>query len=219
MNYFITATDTAAGKTYVTALLIRALRNLGHKSVAIKPIACGSLDDSKKLQAAANHEISLEDITPFYYKAPLSPFHAAEAEGKNFSMNHILSSLSHLQKKHISLLVEGVGGWLVLLSPTESIADLARATQLPILLVVRNRLGSMNHTLLTLESIKYHGCRCAGILLNHHPEDHEDQAREKYRKFFRELCKKRELPVFLEIEPGQEELILSPDHPLVHLEQ
>ncbi len=219
MNYFITATDTAAGKTYVTALLIRALRKLGHKSIGIKPIACGSLEDSKTLQAAADHEISLENITPFYYKAPLSPFHAAAEEGKIFSMNHILSTLSNLQKKHVSLLVEGVGGWLVLLSPTESIADLARATQLPILLVVRNRLGSMNHALLTLESIKHHGCRCAGILLNHHPEDHEDPARDKYRHFFSELCKKRELPVFLEIEPGQEELILSPEHPIVHLDK
>lgn len=210
MNYFITGTDTGVGKTYVTALLVRAFRKLGHKTVAMKPIACGSLDDSRILQAAADHQIPLAKITPVYYKAPLSPLDAAKKEGKQFAMGQVLSIFNNLQKKHTSILVEGVGGWLVSLSPTESVADLAAATKLPILLVVRNRLGAMNHALLTLESIKHHGCACSGILLNHHPDDDGDLAIKEYRYFFKELCKKKKLPVFLEIEPGQEEIGLEP---------
>ncbi|MFZ4115346.1 MAG: dethiobiotin synthase [Chthoniobacterales bacterium] len=210
MNYFITATDTNAGKTYVTALLTRAFRKLGLDTLAMKPIACGDWSDSKILQSAAGNTLTLEEITPVYCQTPLAPIHAAQREGKLFSIDHVLPAFHHLRKKTSSLLVEGVGGWLALLSPTESLADLACAIQFPILLVVRNRLGAMNHALLTLESIKHHGCHCAGIILNHHPDDEGDLAIEGYRHFFKELSQERKFPIFLEVEPGQEEIsILS----------
>lgn len=206
MNYFITATDTDAGKTYVTALLTRAFRKMGLKTVSMKPIASGGWNDSKILQAAADHELTLEEITPVYYQAPLVPLDAAPLEGKIFSSKQILLTFHALQEKHPSILVEGVGGWLVPLSPTESLPDLARAIGFPILLVVRNRLGALNHALLTLESIQQHGCHCAGIILNHHPNDQGDPAIEGYRRFFKELSQKKQFSIFLEIASGQEEI-------------
>ena len=206
MNFFITATDTDAGKTYVTALLTRALRKAGLGTVAMKPLACGGLIDTETLRAAADNELTLKEVTPVFYKAPLVALDAAPLEGKVFSMDQVLPAFEQLRKKYSSLLVEGVGGWLVPLTPNESLPDLVRAMNLPVLLVVRNRLGALNHALLTLESIEHHGLTCAGILLNHHPSDQGDPAIEGYRRFFKELAEKRNLPIFLEIAIGQEEI-------------
>lgn len=206
MNFFITATDTDAGKTYVTALLTRALRKAGFGTVATKPIASGGWGDAEALRAAADHELTLEEITPVFYKAPLVPLDAAPLEGKVFSSEQVLPTFERLRKKHPSLLVEGVGGWLVPLSPTESLPDLVRVMNLSVLVVVRNRLGALNHTLLTLESIEHHGLTCAGLLINHHPADVDDPAIEGYRHFFKELAKKKGFPIFLEIDPGQSEI-------------
>jgi dethiobiotin synthetase len=206
MNYFITATDTDGGKTFVTALLTRAFQKLGLKTIAIKPIASGSWNDSKILQEAAKNQLMLEEITPVFYKNPLAPLNAAPLEGKMFSLNQVLPTLQELQKKHSSIFVEGVGGWLVPLSPTESLPELVLAIGFPVLVVVRNRLGAMNHTLLTLDSIEHYGCTCSGILLNHHPDDKDDFSAQSNRIFFQELAKKRGFPIFLEVESDQEEL-------------
>ncbi|HLB33103.1 MAG: dethiobiotin synthase [Verrucomicrobia bacterium RIFCSPHIGHO2_12_FULL_41_10] len=203
MNYFITSTDTNAGKTYATALLTRSLRKAGWNTVAMKPLSCGGLDDSETLRAAADNELSLEEVTPVSYKAALGPLDAAPLEGKQFSCEEIIPTFQHLRKKYSSLLVEGIGGWLVPLSPKESLPDLVQAMGLPVLLVVRNRLGALNHTLLTLESIQHHGMTCDGILLNHHPEDQDDLAIEGNRRFLQKLAIKLQLPFFLEIYPKQ----------------
>ncbi|MDH4470169.1 MAG: dethiobiotin synthase [Verrucomicrobiae bacterium] len=206
MNYFITATDTDGGKTFLTALLTRALRTLGFNTIALKPIASGSWNDSQILQEASEHQLRLEEITPVFYKTPLAPIHAAPLEGTFFSLDQVLPALAQLKKKHASMIVEGVGGWLVPLSSTESLPDLARAIGFPILLVVRNRLGAINHALLTLDSIRHSGCTCAGIILNHHPDDKDDIAAKGNRLFFKELTQRRGLSIFLEIESDQKEL-------------
>lgn len=207
-SFFITATDTDAGKTYVTALLTRVLRKAGLKTVAIKPLACGSMNDSTTLQAAADHELSLEEITPVFYEAPLVPLDAAPLEGKIFSLGQVLPTIQKLQKNYSSLLIEGVAGWLHPLSPTEILPDLAHAIGFPIILVIRNRLGAMNHTLLTLESIAHRGFHCAGMILNHHPEDQEDPAIPGNRRFFQNLAQQQKHNFFLEVEPNQQELSL-----------
>ena len=206
-NYFITATDTDAGKTYVTSLLTRAFRKAGWNTVAIKPLASGGLSDAEMLQAAADHELTLEEITPVHYKAALGPLDAAPLEGKVFSIEQVLPTFLRLQKKYSSILIEGVGGWLVPLSPKEGLPDLAAAIGFPVLIVVRNRLGALNHTLLTLESIKGYGLTCSGILLNHHPEDKDDPATEGNRRFLKEITQKNQWPIFLEIEPDQKEIL------------
>ncbi len=217
MRYFITATDTDAGKTYVTTLLTRTFRKLGLPTLAIKPIASGSLQDSLQLQLAAENTLSLEEITPLYYQTPLAPYHAAKREGKPFSMQQALSTFHLLEKKYSSLLVEGAGGWLVLLSENESIASLARTINFPVLVVVRNRLGAMNHALLTLQAIEHYGCHCAGMILNHHPEDRSDLVIGEYRSFFKELSEKKNFSFFLEVEANQQELSADQLHYIAQL--
>jgi len=206
MNFFITGTDTDAGKTYVTALLTRSLRKAGFDTVAMKPISCGEPGDTLALQAAADNELATKEVTPLSYSAPLAPIEAARLEGRTFDPSELMTMFTHLRSTHRSLLVEGVGGWLVPIAESYSGADLAKAMGLPVLLVVRNRLGTLNHALLTLESIKSHGLTCAGIVINNHPADAADSAAEGNRRLLPELAG---IPILFEITPGQTELDLA----------
>lgn len=206
MNFFVTGTDTDAGKTFVTALLTRSLRKAGFDTVAMKPVSCGEPGDTEEIRAAAENELSSGEVTPVAYKAPLAPIEAARLEGRTFEPEEVLAVFRNLRATHLSMLVEGVGGWLVPLAPGYTSADLAVAMGLPVLLVVRNRLGCVNHTLLTLESIKAHGLTCAGIVLNNHPADNGDAAREGNRRLIPTLT---DVPVLFEIMPGQKELDLA----------
>jgi dethiobiotin synthetase len=206
MNFFITGTDTDAGKTFVTALLTRSLRKAGFDTVAMKPVCCGEPEDTKALLAAADNELSTGEVTPVSYAAPLAPIEAARLEGRPFDPEEILGVFHRLKNSRRSLLVEGVGGWLVPLAPGYTTADLAKAMDLPVLLVVRNRLGALNHTLLTLESIRNHGLICGGIVLNHHPSDDGDAAREGNRRLLTTLTN---VPILFEIESGQTTLELA----------
>ena len=206
MNFFITATDTDAGKTYVTSLLTRSLRKAGFDTVAMKPISCGEPEDTQRLFAAADGAIPMEEVTPVSYRAPLAPIEAARLEGRTFDPEEVLPTFRHLRGGHASLLVEGVGGWLVPLSANYSGADLAKAMGLPVLLVVRNKLGTLNHALLTLESIKARGLTCSGIVINNHPADKEDPAREGNSRLLAELSG---VPILFEIFPGQTEMELA----------
>jgi dethiobiotin synthetase len=206
MTFFITGTDTDAGKTFVTALLTRSLRKAGFDTVAMKPISCGEPGDTGALREAADNELSIEEVTPVAYKAPLAPIEAARLEGRTFNPAEVMKAFHHLRSTHRSLLVEGVGGWLVPLSSTYDAADLAKEMNLPVLLVVRNKLGTLNHALLTLESIKARGLTCAGIVLNNHPSDEGDPAREANGRLLAELSG---VPILFEIFPGQTDLELA----------
>jgi len=206
MNFFITGTDTDAGKTFVTALLTRSLRKAGLDTVAMKPVSCGEPGDTSEIRASADHELTAKEVTPVSYKAPLAPIEAARLEGRTFNPAEVMEAFHKLRSSHLSLLVEGVGGWLVPLAPGYSSADLAKEMGLPVLLVIRNRLGALNHALLTLESIKAHGLTCGGIVLNNHPADKGDLAREGNRRLLPELT---DVPVLFEISPGQTELDLQ----------
>ena len=206
MNFFITGTDTDSGKTYVTALLTRSLRCAGFDTVAMKPVSCGEPEDTRALLAAADQELSPGEVTPVSYKAPLAPIEAACLEGRSFDPEVILTVFRRLKNSRRSLLVEGVGGWLVPLAPGYTTADLAKAMDLPVLLVVRNRLGSLNHTLLTLESIRNHGLTCGGIVLNNHPAAEGDASREGNRRLLPSLT---DVPILFEIGSGQSDLDLA----------
>jgi len=206
MNFFVTGTDTDVGKSFFTVLLTRALRAAGFDTVAMKPVSCGEPGDTVLLRDAAERELSLDEVTPVSYAAPLAPVEAARLEGRRFDPEAVLGTFRRIRNTRASVLVEGVGGWLVPISESYSGADLAKDLGLPVLLVVRNRLGSLNHALLTLESIRSHGLTCAGIALNHHPADSEDISLPGNKRLLAELAG---VPVLFEITPGQTELVLA----------
>jgi dethiobiotin synthetase len=200
MNLFITGTDTNAGKTFVTALLTRALRARGFETIALKPLCSGERSDVEILQAASDHCLSLDETNPIWLREPAAPLVAARLENRTLSLDPLVAWFRNLSHKHQSLLVEGAGGWLVPITPTETIADLTARLSLPVVVVVANRLGCINHTLLTLESIRAKGLHCPGIVLNTFSTSEDIVTRTN-----RDILEQH-TPILLEVHPGQTEI-------------
>ncbi len=204
MNCFLTGTDTDVGKTYVAALLVRALRRAGLDTVAMKPICCGDRSDSELLHAACGKSIPLDDVNPVWLGTPAAPAVAAASAGRAIDLDLIRSTFARLRGTHRSLLVEGAGGWLVPIAPGYFVADLARDFGLPVVVVVRNRLGALNHTLLTVESIRARGLPCAGIILNN--IDAPGEASRTNRAVIEDLL---DVPILFEIAKDQRAIELG----------
>ena len=158
---FVTGTDTGVGKTFVTAALVRELRRAGVHAGAVKPFATGNRGDARVLRAAMNGELSLSEINPVFFRRPLAPMVAARLEGKRVPLRVRLPA-----KPFGLLLVEGIGGWLVPLTERVTVADWAARQGWPILIVARAGLGTINHTLLTVESARRRGVKIAAVILN-----------------------------------------------------
>jgi dethiobiotin synthetase len=196
---FVTGTDTGVGKTYVTALLTRSLRRAGLDTVALKPICCGPRDDVDALCAASEHELTPDETNPVWLEAPAAPLVTARRENTVIDLATLDRWFEGIQAGRNSLLVEGVGGWLVPVAPGQTSADLAEMFGLPVLVVVANKLGCLNHTLLTLESIRARGLTCAGLILNS-LTDEASVATETNREILQEFS---EAPILFEVKPGQ----------------
>ena len=167
MHFFITGTDTDVGKTYVTAQLLRALRARGVDAVGFKPLCCGSRDDAEALRAASDGALELNEGHPVWLRAPAAPFAAALVENRTIDLDLIRETFARLRVRHDTVLVEGVGGWLVPITRDFTVADLAKEWQLPVLVVVKNVLGALNHAALTVQAVRATGLLCAGLMLNH----------------------------------------------------
>ena len=206
MNYFITGTDTNVGKTFVTALLIRALRKAGLDTVGMKPICCGDRDDAELLRAAAADSVELNEINPIWFRTPAAPYTASIIENRMIDLDAIREHYKRLRQSHRSLLVEGVGGWMVPIRKDYFVRDLAAEFGLPILLVVPNRLGALNHALLTIQSIQSSGQTCAGIVLNNADATSQVIASVTNRSMLEDLAG---VPILFEIERDQPTLTLG----------
>ncbi len=166
MSYFVTGTDTGVGKTHTIVQILQRYRAAGRRAAGMKPICCGDRDDATRLLAAGCDGLTLDEINPVWLQTAAAPLVAARAEGYDLKPELLLDAFRSLQDRVPNVFVEGVGGWLVPITANFKVADLARSLGLPVLLVVQNRLGCLNHTLLTLESIRAAGLRCAAVLLN-----------------------------------------------------
>ncbi len=206
MSLFVTATDTGAGKTFVSALLIRTLRRRGIDAVGMKPLCCGDRDDAEILHAASDGVVSLNAINPVWLRAPVAPYTASLIENRAIDLDLIRESYAALRKAHRVVIVEGVGGWLVPITADYFIRDLAREFALPALVVSGNRLGALNHTLLTLESIRTAQVPCAGLILNEiAPRDPSDLAVSTNQAVLEAVS---QVPFCIEIVHGQSEFDL-----------
>ena len=182
---FVTGTDTGVGKTVVTAALARALKSRGIDVGVMKPVATGCLSqngtllsgDAQRLLEAAQTDDPLELVSPHRFAPPVAPWVArglsrrqtdgGQAKGRvPFSFDRIERAYQVLISRHEILLVEGIGGLLVPLDERHTVADLIRHLQLPVLIVARASLGTINHTLLTLEAARAAGLQVLGIVLN-----------------------------------------------------
>jgi dethiobiotin synthetase len=167
---FVTGTDTGVGKTEVACALVAAVRVDGLDLGAMKPaqsgVAPGEASDADRLRAAAGGGDPPELVCPYTFAAPLAPGVAARLAGVELRLEAILEAARQLASRHAALLVEGAGGLLVPLTPRETYADLAVALGLPVLVVARAGLGTVNHTALTVEALRARRLAVAGIVLN-----------------------------------------------------
>lgn len=163
---FVTGTDTDVGKTWVACLLARELRENGHKVGVMKPAESGMNQDAVLLKKASGSSAPLRRIRPYHFKAALAPALAAAAEGKMVKLGTIRRAFQGLRRTHDGVLVEGAGGLLVPLSRDALVADLAVILGLPLLVVARPGLGTINHSLLTLSEARRRGLRPAAVVLN-----------------------------------------------------
>ncbi len=200
MNLFLTGTDTGVGKTFTTALLTRALSEAGLGTIALKPLCSGERSDVEILRAASDNALSLDETNPIWLQAPAAPLVAAQLENRTLSLDPLVEWFHKLSAKYPSLLVEGAGGWLVPITESETLADLAVRLGLPVVPVVANRLGCLNHALLTLESIRARNLPCPGIILNHLTPD-SDIAQSTNAEIL-----SRHTRILLEIHPGQSQI-------------
>lgn len=205
LSYFLTGTDTNVGKTFVSSLLVRGLRESGVDCIGMKPICCGERTDAEELQAACDGAIPLNDVNPVWLRTPAAPYTAAIIENRAIDLALIRETFARLRAAHSSLIVEGVGGWLVPIARDYFIRDLAREMGLPVAVVVANKLGALNHALLTVESVRASGCECAGIILNHATSAVNDVAGITNRGMLEDILN---VPILHEIAYGQKAINL-----------
>jgi dethiobiotin synthetase len=171
---FITGTDTGVGKTTVAAGLARWFRQRGKGVRVSKPVATGAQlrgqqwvsEDTQKLAAASGLQEDWEAITPWSFPEPVAPPVAARRHGIHLTLLEIVRAIRQQSRPDAVLLVEGIGGLLCPLTETETVADLAGVLDLPLVIVTRRSLGTLNHTLLTLEAAKLRGLSVAGVVIN-----------------------------------------------------
>jgi dethiobiotin synthetase len=162
--FLLTGTDTGVGKTFVACGLARALRAGGIDVGVMKPIATGSRADAHRLRRAAGVRDPLELINPLFFGEPAAPLVAAS---RPIRLAPVRRAYRALAGRHDRMIVEGIGGLLVPITRERTVADLARRLGLPILIVARPNLGTINHTLLTVREARRAGLRILGIVVNH----------------------------------------------------
>jgi dethiobiotin synthetase len=172
---FVTGTDTGVGKTLVAAALARFLAGRGIRVGVMKPVESGVPnpaelgEDGTLLRWAAGCDEPAALVSPYRFAEPLAPSLAAERAGVDIQLPRLTEAARHLAARHDFLIVEGAGGLLVPLAKGLLMADLVRQLELPLLTVCRAGLGTINHTLLTMEAARQRQLPLAGLVINGMP--------------------------------------------------
>ena len=202
----VTGTDTNVGKTHVTCLIAKQLVACGIRVGAYKPVCSGATqrtltsdgatdtqwDDIERLRSAVGGDWPTDIICPQRFLAPVAPPVAAAMEGTRVDFQRMMEGAYRISGVDV-LLIEGAGGWLSPVTESAAVADLAREWNVPILIVARAGLGTINHTLLTIESIRARGLKVAGVVLNESVLAGDDVSSRTNRS---EIQKRTTVPVF-----------------------
>jgi dethiobiotin synthetase len=205
---FITGTDTGVGKTVIAGALILIIRSLGIRICGMKPIETGCIQSGSREQRAgskvkdtllipadgmilkeiADMDDSIDVITPIRFEKPLAPFPASEIEGVPVDIEKIKKAFEVLLNKYDMVLVEGIGGLLVPIKRDYFVLDLVKHFGLPIIIVSKPGLGTINHTLLTVNYAIKEGLHVAGIIMNYSKSPENTLAEETNPKVIRQIC-------------------------------
>lgn len=207
LELVITGTDTGVGKTHVTRLLTAGLRALGRRVWLHKPVACGGwadglAEDARRLTDLVADGQDPASLCRHQWPLACSPHLAAAAAGDRVELATLVAEAAALRGDH-DLVIEGAGGLLSPLSCERGTTlELALALDLPLVVVTRPHLGTLNHSALTVAAIRAAGARCLGLVLNHHERlDRSDPAIANARDELSALC---DLPILTELAHGDE---------------
>jgi dethiobiotin synthetase len=175
---FITGTDTGVGKTEAAAAIARLLRNRGINVGVMKPVTSGcsvihgkrTSEDAELLACGAGIGPVDPDVAPYCLAAPVAPSVAAAMEGVRIDFGRIGDALERLAAQHEFMIVEGAGGLMAPLAGGLMVADLIVRLALPVLVIARPNLGTVNHTVLTCYAAKQLGIEIRGVMINNYPE-------------------------------------------------
>ena len=173
-GYFVTGTDTEVGKTWVSVGLITLLKQQGLRVAGMKPVSAGCSvtaeglrnDDALWLQRHANVDLAYDEVNPYALLPPIAPHIAAAEIGMCIDIQQLQDVFDTMAGRADQVIVEGAGGWRVPLNERQTMADLAQALGLPVILVVGIRLGCINHALLSADAIALSGLPLAGWVAN-----------------------------------------------------
>jgi len=177
-SYFITATDTGVGKTTVTSALATCMQKLGINVGVMKPVATGIVQktgfkssDVSMLYRAVKVNDSEDDINPIFMPSPISPYDASKVLDLKFDKKIIFEKFAKLQSRHDMMLVEGIGGILTPLSRNYFVADMIKEMGLETIIVTRAALGTLNHTMMTVNTCRDRNIPITGIIVNNYDEN------------------------------------------------
>ncbi len=190
IGVFITGADTGVGKTFVGALLAAGLVNRGIDVGVMKPVETGCAnmmpEDAHMLKSAAGVEDSIALICPAVFRDPLAPLMAARNEGRKVDLDTIRVSFRELVSRHRMMIVEGAGGLMAPITSDRLMIDLAGEMDIPLLVVAHNRLGCINHVMLTLEVAAKRKIEVAGVVLNE-PDNSSDLSKKTNAQIIEEI--------------------------------
>lgn len=200
---FITGTDTDCGKTYVSSLILRALRAERVDAVGYKPICCGDRNDALELVDASGDMVDVEAVNPVWLKTPAAPHVAAMFENAPIDRELLLRKHAELEAEHQVVVTEGAGGLLVPIDGKDfMIAELIKMIGSKVIIVVGNKLGALNHTLLTVEALRARGIEPAGMIFNN-LHDEMDTATITNKGIVEDMCG---VEVITDVIHGQREI-------------
>ena len=209
---FITGTDTGVGKTYVACLIIKQLRAAGLRVAPYKPVCSGAERDAQgrpvwgdveQLAAASGCLVPPDRLCPQTFDAPLAPPVAAANEGKSVDERLLRDGFDWLQKRFDLVIVEGAGGLLSPLGASSTSADLAKDLGLPVIIVSADRLGMINHTLLTVEAAVTRAIEVSGVILSRTTADRDGSEAANLSQLQR-FC---DVPILGQVEFGGTDLL------------
>ena len=189
---FITGTDTGVGKTLVACTVTRALRQAHVAAVACKPVETGVAgregEDTARLRKAADGELTAVEACALRFAAPAAPLRAAREAGQEVDVGALSALVTRLRQRHPFVVVEGIGGLGVPLTPETTLLDWLATLHLPALVVTTPRLGTLNHTWLTLRALRNARVAVVGLVVNRTAESEEDPALAHAEADLVELC-------------------------------
>ncbi|MDO8446740.1 MAG: dethiobiotin synthase [Deltaproteobacteria bacterium] len=169
-SFFITGTDTGVGKTIIAGALAAAFREKGVDIGVMKPVATGGWDDARFLIKSAGVEDNIFLVNPYCLITPVAPAVAAEREKLKIDIRRITAAYEELSRRHEMVIVEGVGGLLVPIYKKYLVTDLIKDLDLPIIIVAKPGLGTINHTLLTIRQARVSRIKVLGVIINNYDE-------------------------------------------------